>query len=260
MAAREPWGTLITNHQSRFSGYDFYQEAWSDIVTVEDLDQVAGEKILEYRAKAKQPVVNDEDRYELYRFAADRRYFFRRLMWASLLSGGHATYGGLKTYEPYGGQVIQPAGNLKVEYVPNEGLDKGVSGYFDANKKGLLYQGAHDFRRIHQFFQSTGITLAGMKPDDALVGSDPFKYKCIHDEETFIIYLGNPSGNEPGTDFPAQKIPEVSLQLAKGKYNMKWFEPDTGTWVSMGIINGGSHTLKAPAPEDWILLVTKVKQ
>jgi hypothetical protein len=29
------------------------------------------------------------------------RYFVRRLMWASLLSGGHATYGGGRTYEAY---------------------------------------------------------------------------------------------------------------------------------------------------------------
>ena len=33
------------------------------------------------------------------------RYFFRRLMWASLLSGGHATYGGLATYEAFAGTI-----------------------------------------------------------------------------------------------------------------------------------------------------------
>jgi hypothetical protein len=67
MAAREPWGTLLTNHQSRFKGYDFVEATWSDIVTLEDLDQVAGLKILEYREKTRQPIVNDEDSNELYR-------------------------------------------------------------------------------------------------------------------------------------------------------------------------------------------------
>ncbi len=76
MAAREPWGTLLTNHQSRFKGDDFVQETWSDFVTLEDLDQVAGIKILEYREKISQPIVNDKDRYELYRLAAHRCYFF----------------------------------------------------------------------------------------------------------------------------------------------------------------------------------------
>ena len=42
MALREPWGTLITNHQARFSGYDFVDASWSDFITIEDLDQEIG--------------------------------------------------------------------------------------------------------------------------------------------------------------------------------------------------------------------------
>ena len=37
---REPWGTLITNHQARSTGYDFFEEPWSDIVTLEEIDEV----------------------------------------------------------------------------------------------------------------------------------------------------------------------------------------------------------------------------
>ena len=84
-ARREPWGTLLTNHQSRFSGYAFTDAPWSDVITLEDLDQVHGEVIAEHRQIGSDPVVNDEDRYELYRNAGNKRYFFRRLMWASLL-------------------------------------------------------------------------------------------------------------------------------------------------------------------------------
>lgn len=85
---REPWGTLITNHQQRFQGYSFVDAPWSDIITLEDLDEVAGAAILQYRQLGDDPVILDEDRYELYRPPAHRRYYFRRLMWASLLSGG----------------------------------------------------------------------------------------------------------------------------------------------------------------------------
>jgi hypothetical protein len=38
-------------------------------------------------------------------------------MWASLLSGGHATYGGLRTYEAFGGHNIGPTGEMSNEYI-----------------------------------------------------------------------------------------------------------------------------------------------
>jgi len=94
MATREPRDTLLTNHQCRWSGYSFCDAEWSDTVILEDIDQVHGQLILEYRAKVKVPVINDEDRYEHYRPPEHPRYFFRRLMWSSLLSGGHTTYCG----------------------------------------------------------------------------------------------------------------------------------------------------------------------
>ncbi len=155
MADREPWGTLITNHQRRFSGYAFVDAPWSDIVTLEDRDQVAGTAVLKYRAMSDDPVVLDEDRYGNYISPAHDRYFFRRLIWANLLSGGHATYGGLNTYEPFDGTL------------------RGMHGYRDAVESGRLDDGAHDFGYIHQFFHDAGFTLVGMKPDDAMAGDDP---------------------------------------------------------------------------------------
>ena len=35
MKSREPWGTLMTNHQPRGSGYDLVGAGWSDIVTLQ---------------------------------------------------------------------------------------------------------------------------------------------------------------------------------------------------------------------------------
>lgn len=259
MAEREAWGTLLTNHQSRFKGYDHIHEPWSDLVTLEDLDQVAGKLILEYRPRIKKPIILDEDRYELYRYPAHRRYYFRRLMWASLLSGGHATYGGLNTYEPYGGQLYEGTeSQVKVAYQPYEGQHKGISGYFDANQKGILSQGGHDFRHIHTFFEQTGLTLVNMEPDDVLVGDDPHRWKCAHNDKAFIIYLANPSGTEPGKDYPDLNPPAVSLSLAKGIYSIRWYDPDTASWVYSSNSNGGEVSLTAPGPEDWILLIQKL--
>ncbi len=252
---REPWGTLITNHQARFTGYDFASEPWSDIVTLESLDEVAGSLILEYRPKAKQPAVIDEDRYELYRPPAHPRYFFRRLMWASLFSGGHATYGGLKTYDPYLGAEFQgPEKNVLLRYQPHQGRDKGVTGYFDANRAGILFQGGHDFRHIHQFFQESGLTLVGMQPDDALVNGDSLRYKCIRDDANYLVYLANPSGNTPQNDYPKNEAPTVAMKLPSGRLSVQWFDPDTGTWVYASDVNGNDElSLTAPAEGDWIL-------
>jgi hypothetical protein len=240
MAAREPWGTLLTNHQSRGSGYAYVDAPWSDIIDLEDLDQVAGRRILEYRGKRDQPIVLDEDRYECYRPPEHDRYFFRRLMWASLLSGGSATYGGLRTYEPY-----------------EEGECQGVAGYFDAVDRGLLEDGAHDLRHIRAFFRDGGLTLVSMSPDDDIVGANPYRWKASRNESTIIVYLANPSGSTPQSDSEGATAPSVTLQVPAGDFNGKWFDPSEGTWQAAGTVAGGRRALTAPAPGDWVLLLRR---
>jgi hypothetical protein len=237
MAQREPWGTLLTNHQCRWKGYDFTKAPWSDIVTLEDLDQIDGELILRYRALARTPVVNDEDRYESYRAPRHPRYFFRRLMWASLLSGGHATYGGLHTYEPYDGDT------------------RGMYGYFDACAKGRLHGGADDFVHIHAFFEQTGLTLVGWVPDDACVGAKPTQAKCCRKGRQFLVYLANPSGTKPETDDAATDPATTALQLPAGTYAVRWFNPRTGTFAREGKATGPKALLTSPGPGDWLALV-----
>ena len=128
-------------------------------------------------------------------------------MWASLFSGGHATYGGLKTYEPYDGKL------------------QGIQGYLDAVRDGRLTGGAADFRQIHRFFDESGLTLVGMRPDDGLAGNEPLRFKCIHNEETLLVYLANPDGEKPETDRPSETTPTLSLQLPPGTYKGRWFNP-----------------------------------
>jgi hypothetical protein len=242
MAAREPWGTLLTNHQCRGSGYDFVDAPWSDIITLEDLDQVDGALLLDYRRRRAVPVVNDEDRYETYRPPQHPRYFFRRLMWGSLLSGGHATYGGLHTYEPYDGDL------------------KGIQGYYDAVAAGKLEGGARDFVYIHQFFNETGLTLVGMTPDDGLVGDTPSHYTCIHNHDAWIIYAANPSGDVPETDDASRTVPTVAIQLPAGTFSARWFDPATGEWDVVDSIPGGTQTLTAPGDGDWVLLLERARR
>ena len=237
MAAREPWGTLITNHQSRWKGYDFTDEAWSDIITLEDLDQVDGRIFKEYYGKRAVPMVLDEDRYELWRNPKHDQYYFRRLMWASLLSGGHATYGGLKTYEPYDGNTA------------------GVQGYFDAVAADKLEHGAEDFIHIHKFFADTGLILVNMRPDDGIVGNLPGQFKCIHDDRTYIIYLANPDKSKPGEANAGRIISELTIQLPEGTFEVRWFNPRTGQWTNGGYFPASMQKLTAPGDGDWIVLL-----
>jgi hypothetical protein len=239
MARREPWGTLLTNHQSRFSGYDFVDAVWSDVTTLEHLDAVDGRLLIEYREAGSDPVVNDEDRYELYRAPRHPRYFFRRLMWSSLLAGGHATYGGLKTYEPYDGDL------------------RGVQGYADAKAAGKLVGGADDFVYIHEFFDDSGIALVGMRPDPALVGGAPLRAQCMHDETHVIVYLANPTGNKPETDDASPVATEVTIALPPREHQVAWFQPSSGKWTHAHAVAGGQQTLQTPGPGDWILLLTR---
>jgi len=240
---REPWGTLITNHQRRFQGYSFVNEPWSDIITIEDLDEVAGGVILHFRQLGDDPVINDEDRYELYREPAHPRYFFRRLMWSSLFSGGATTYGGLKTYEPYDGDL------------------RGVQGYADAVKAGKLVGGAQDFRHIHTFFEETGLTLVQMEPADAMVGYQPHCFKCIQDEERILVYLQNPDALEPQKANVAKTQATVEILLPLNAYTVRWYQPTSGQWVEDAevreITGQGKCRVTAPFAGDAVLYLKR---
>lgn len=244
MRAREPWGTLLTNHQKRWSGYAFVDASWSDIITLEDLDQVDGRILLAYRTRGDDPVVNDEDRYGLYRTPAHDRYYFRRLMWASLLSGGHATYGGLDTYKAFEG----------------ENQTTGVQGYFTAVADGRLDDGAEDFRRIHDFFEDTGLTLVGFQPADAMAGDRPEQFKVAGKEGTVVVYVANPSEAKVETANQAESPASVTLTLPAGCWEMRWFDPRTGDWhrPEGRIVNptGSPLTWQAPFDGDAVLLLT----
>jgi hypothetical protein len=74
---------------STLAGDSFVDADWSDITTLEDRDQVAGAIILQYLAIGDGPDLLDEDRYGHYISPRHDRCFLRRLMWASLLSGGY---------------------------------------------------------------------------------------------------------------------------------------------------------------------------
>ena len=244
MRTREPWGTLISNHQARFTGYSFVHSPWSDIITLEDRDQVAGALVLQYRALSAAPVVMEEDRYGLYMSPKHDRYFFRRFMWANLLSGGCATYGGLATYEAY-------AGTNKT---------KGVQGYLTAVRDGRLDDGAADFPHIRRFFAEADLSLVGLQPNDPMAGNDGYAVKVTAGPSTIIAYLQNPDSRESEAANVAETPAQCRLHLPHGAWRVRWFDPRSGRWHSnperTELSGGGTRAFKAPFPGDAVLLLT----
>ncbi|MDO8539401.1 MAG: DUF4038 domain-containing protein [Opitutaceae bacterium] len=244
MRAREPWGTLLTNHQARTHGYSFVGAPWSDIITLEDRDQVAGAIILQYRELGNHPVVLDEDRYGVYLSPQHDRYFFRRLMWASLLSGGHATYGGLNTFIPYDGPMSL----------------NGIHGFATAVREGRLEDGAADFVHLPRFFAEANLTLVGLRPNDPMGGSDAHSVKVIAGPQTIIAYLQNPDARVPATANVADTPATGRLHLPAGTWRIRWFNPRTGQWhanAERPAIDGGyTREFKSPFAGDAVLLLT----
>ena len=83
-------------------------------------------------------------------------------MWANIIAGGHATYGGSATWVPY-----SSSGVCTSLACP------GVRGYGDLVASGVLKNGARDFPHIHAFFEAAPegvghLGMVGFVPNDTL--------------------------------------------------------------------------------------------
>lgn len=232
---REPWGTLITSHQQRTTGYDFVDAEWSDLATLQDIDQAAGERVREYREQTTDPVILDEDRYERYRGPDHPRYFFRRLFWTTLLSGGHPTYGGNRTFEPH------------------DGDEQGVRGYDESDLVGM-----DDFVRIHSLFEETDLSLVGLSPDVGIVAADPIRAVCCHNDRVYVAYFANPAGDDPKTAAVRNKPQSTALNLPGAEFVVRWYDPSTGEWLNRGRVEGDRCEFTTPTGGDWVLLLEKL--
>ena len=57
------------------------------------------------------------------------------------------------------------------------------------------------------------------------------------------------------SDHASARPPSVTIQLPKGKFAVKWFQPNTGQWTVGGTHAGGLPSFVAPGWGDWILLL-----
>ncbi|MHC4371437.1 MAG: hypothetical protein ACYSW8_27805, partial [Planctomycetota bacterium] len=67
-----------------------------------------------------------------------------------------------------------------------------------------------------------------------MVGNDPARLKCIHDDRVYIIYLANPDGPKHGEANVSKTTPRVTVKLPDGRFTAKWFNPREGRWTDSG--------------------------
>jgi len=191
-------------------------------------------------------------------------YYYRRLLWSALLSGGSGTYGALyKSLIPY-----DESGTT--DYWAQGGL---------ADPYRLQLTGLDEAIHVREFFEQRDIDLAAFRPDDGLArlqdsvapgGNDgPGRVQAAHDGNSrYIFYHPNAADGE-------QESPDITLEtgdLVESRYNgslrfgrtpgiiadlragvgrsyeVEWFHPVTGQSFPAGSVSGGSPvSLTAPA-------------
>ncbi len=250
---QSPWHSLITCGLPRYAPFLFDREKWCAYASLSSLGQVDGSYVAENASLTSKPLVLDQDRAE-YKYAPlQPRYYFRRLFWSVLLSGGHPTYQGLDT----SGQ--------------GRGHHAGIIGYYDACHSARLNCGAHDLPHIHTFLRSTCGSLAGWVADDSLAGNTPLKAKAMRSAESdqCIIYIANPDAHDghsgkKGAGFYSDQNASASdifttfnLELPFASGTARWFCPSSGEWKGNVEINKASTIFLTPEPGDWLLWIQR---
>lgn len=250
---QSPWHSLITCGQPRYATFLFDREKWCAYASLSSLGQVDGSYVAENASLTSKPLVLDQDRAE-YQFAPlQPRYYFRRLFWGVLLSGGHPTYQGLDT----SGQ--------------GRGHHAGIIGYYDACHAARLKSGAHDLLHIQTFLRETCGSLIGWIPDDSLAGNKPLQAKAMRSPESdqCIVYISNPDAHDRhsgknGQGFYSDQnasdsdiFTTFNLELPFANGIARWFCPSSGEWKGQVEITKASTIFLTPEPGDWILWIQR---
>jgi len=249
ITGNDPWNSLISACGERFGPPLFQDQKWLSFQSIASLGQVTGEAVIGIRKAHPKPVALAQDRGEQEHAPRFPRYYFRRLFWGTLLSGGLPSYCGLITSEPF------------------DRNRRGIEGYYDACNSGRLRFGAHDILQIKKFFADTGISLENWSPNDAISGNNPLLAKTAisGEQNECIAYVANPeafAGHNPDgyeghysdeSSDTCETFTTVTLELPFSSGSIKWYNPMTGDWKGEAEITKSSTTLLTPEPGDWVV-------
>ncbi len=281
----DPFETMkcIGTGNDEYDPYDsiFYAGLGNCYIHDEAISDISGYHVESYfnRDKIRNvPIFHGEDTYEVVDIWYNRNaytpnagipeYYYRRIFWTDLLSGGYSCYGGgYGAIIPYNKAFDEVAYNTGVEIVT-------------AKLKGL-----NDIHYIKDFFVDNSLDIANYKPADHKVINGPLppsQIQIAYDslDGKYIIYHPNATAGEidyEPNDFQDVGIatfethttcsidksstPGITLILNNGiRYLVKWFDPSTGTYFNQSDVIGAgvNYTFTAPSAlsgKDAVLLL-----
>ncbi|MCM8787625.1 MAG: DUF5060 domain-containing protein [Candidatus Omnitrophica bacterium] len=235
----DPWKHLLSFGPTRDMNFCFTSSAdnWVSYITLETSYDLSADKI-QTNSTLPLPIYNEEDYYETYNPPTNPRYFYRRLLWSWLLSGGSATYGG-------DWDALTP--------------------YSQTNLVGL-----DSIPFISSYFTDRHIDLALFQPADELVqqinaptpegNNGPSRPQAARrGNEEFIVYIpnaanGEVSGFTDGTISSAEtsrrqaildntKTPTVEVNLSNitGMFRVEWYRAYDGFSQKGSSVAGGDY-------------------
>jgi hypothetical protein len=223
LVAHDVYGHLRSTGARRSQGAPFADSAWTSFLHFETKDALAADEA-DSNAPSNKFTWCGEDRYETYIPPIHKSYFFRRLMWAWLLSGGSACYGG------------DWDATIPYERTGFSGLDsvQFIKGYFESRHIDLgkfIYQDR-------------------LAADPLATGKDR-PQSCNNGTSEYIIYHPNAAGAGADANVHASRTAAFSIDLcaASGVFQIEWFRCLDGVTAQGGTVDGGAvRTLTAPWP------------
>ncbi len=235
LVARDVYQNLRCTGARRGMGAPFAKESWTTFLHHETLDALSADEADQDAGKRKFTWCG-EDRYETYKQPKHCRYFFRRLMWSWLLSGGSACYGG----------------------------DWDATIPYQETK----FVGLHSVKYIKGYLETRNIDLALFTYNDRLA-ADPSAtgrdrpQVCNRGTADYLIYHPNSSGRVEEVNLNARRTASFDLNLsaASGTFAVEWFRCVDGVTLAGASVNGGAvRTLAAPwAGQDVVCRLTCIQ-
>lgn len=238
--------------------------AWHSYFHTEETNEIDAHVCDHYYGDLKVPVhvYHGEDIYEqdirsVEAGLVDPRYYFRRLFWSVLLSGGSPTYGGRYA-------VLHP-------------YDKTAGREWRLDKSRLVFDeqlvGLDHVAHIKEYVTRRSIDLGEFLPDDAAASAipaptpevtGPSRAQCARrGREEYLIYLpcasgGEQSGGGGGSELQrsrgsctvdSETVPgvRVDLRLSPGQLYSEWYRAADGETKRGSLVEGGDfRTLTSP--------------
>lgn len=208
LVKNSPFNQMKTTGARRNKGAPFSTDSRVQFLHYETFDAMEADETAQGRKLGKYTWCG-EDRYATYKAPKNKTYFFRRLMWAWIVSGGGACYGG---------------------------------DWDNASRK--YFTGTESLRHIDPYFAKRGIHMAYFTDADNMgkntMNSDKVNRLQVarRGDSEFIVYHCNNNGNGEGMNSNSAPA-KFTMNLPAGNFAVEWYNPSNGSSKNSGSVKGG---------------------